>query len=139
MFEAIGLADFDIFFQTAKRLLERDGVFVLHSIGRTRPNPAFNPWIENTSFPAATYPPCPRCCPVERAGFMVSDLEILRLHYARTLRLWRERFLARRNEARELYDERFVRMWEFYLAGSEAGFRIDRMFVFQMQLTRPST
>lgn len=137
MFEAIGLAEFDVFFQTARRLLEHDGVFVLHSIGRTRPNPAFNPWIEKYIFPGSYIPALSEVLPaVERAGFMVSDLEVLRLHYAETLRLWRERFLARRDEARALYDERFVRMWEFYLAGSEAGFRIDRMFIFQMQLTR---
>ncbi len=73
---------------------------------------------------------------VERAGLLVKDLEILPMHYAWTLRAWRERFMANRGKAAEIYDERFCRMWEFYLATSEAAFRHDRLFVFQLQLAR---
>ena len=73
---------------------------------------------------------------IERAGLLVTDTEVLRLHYAETLKIWRERFNARREEARLLYDERFCRMWEFYLAGSETAFRIDGHMVFQIQLTK---
>ncbi len=138
MFEAIGLANFDAFFQTAARLLKREGVFVLHSIGRTRPNPAYNPWIEKYIFPGSYIPALSEVLPAaERAGFMVTDIEILRLHYAETLAHWRRHFLAKREQVLAIYDARFFRMWEFYLAGAEAGFRIDRMFIFQMQLSRP--
>lgn len=138
MFEAIGLGEFDNYFATASRLLKKKGIFVLHSIGRTKPNPAFSPWLEKYIFPGSYIPALSEVLPaVERAGFMVSDIEILRLHYADTLAAWRQRFLAQRDEVLSLYDARFLRMWEFYLCASEAGFRIDRMFIFQLQLCRP--
>lgn len=138
MFEAIGLEAFDTFFQTASRLMAKRGVFVLHSIGRTKPNPAYNPWLQKYIFPGSYIPALSEVLPaVERAGFQVTDVEILRLHYAKTLQHWRSRFLSRREEVLAIYDERFLRMWEFYLAGAEAGFRIDRMFIFQLQLSRP--
>jgi cyclopropane-fatty-acyl-phospholipid synthase len=73
---------------------------------------------------------------IERAGLLICDIEILRLHYAETLKAWRERFLARREEAVRLYDERFARMWEFYLASSEMSFRKQNVMVFQIQLTK---
>ncbi len=137
MFEAIGLKEFDNFFRTAARLMEKEGVFVLHSIGRTKPRPAPNPWMEKYIFPGSYIPSLAEVLPaVERAGFLVADVEILRLHYAQTLRHWRRRFLSKREQVLELFDERFLRMWEFYLCSAEAGFRIDRLFVFQMQLTR---
>ncbi len=137
MFEAIGRKDFDVFFQTAARLLAPKGVFVLHAIGRTRPNRVFSPWIEKYIFPGGYIPALSEVLPaLERAGFLVGDLEVLRHHYADTLKEWRRRFLARRAEVRALFDDRFVRMFDFYLAGSEAGFRVDRMFIFQLQLTR---
>jgi cyclopropane-fatty-acyl-phospholipid synthase len=73
---------------------------------------------------------------VERAGLLVKDIEILPMHYAWTLRLWRERFMANRAAAVRLYDERFCRMWEFYLAASQTGFEYDNLFIFQLQLAR---
>src|SRR5690606_38269554 len=89
MFEAIGLKEFDNFFQTAGRLLARDGVFVLHSIGRTKPRPAPNAWMEKYVFPGSYIPALSEVFPaVERAGFLVSDVEILRLHYAKTFSHW---------------------------------------------------
>jgi cyclopropane-fatty-acyl-phospholipid synthase len=137
MFEAIGKKEFNRFFQTAASLLDRHGVFVLHSIGRTKKNPVPNPWLQRYIFPGSYIPSLSEVLPpIERAGFIVTDLEILRLHYAETLRAWRERFVRRRAEVLELFDERFYRTWEFYLAASEAGFRIDRMFIFQVQLAR---
>src|SRR5262245_22271544 len=78
----------------------------------------------------------PRWPAVERAGLLVTDIEILRLHYAETLKAWRERFLAHREQAERLYDQRFTRMWEFYLAASEMAFREQAMMVFQLQLTK---
>lgn len=137
MFEAIGRKEFDNYFQTTARLLEKSGVFVLHSIGRTKPCTVPSPWMEKYIFPGSYIPALSEVLPAaERAGFLVTDVEILRLHYAETLREWRKRFLSNRATVLEIYDERFLRMWEFYLCAAEAGFRIDRMFIFQLQLTR---
>jgi cyclopropane-fatty-acyl-phospholipid synthase len=138
MFEHVGLRNFDVFFQTCARLLAPRGVFVLHSIGRTKPQLAPSPFLEKYIFPGSYIPALSEVLPeVERAGFLITDIEVLSLHYALTLRAWRERFVARRSEVLALYDARFFRLWEFYLAAAEVGFRMDRMFVFQLQLTRP--
>ena len=138
MFEHVGLRSYDDFFRSVARLLDPRGVCVLHAIGRTRPRPAPSPFIEKYVFPGSYIPALSEVLPAcERAGFLVTDVEVLPLHYALTLREWRRRFLARRDEVLALYDERFLRLWEFYLAASESGFRMDRMFVFQLQLTRP--
>jgi cyclopropane-fatty-acyl-phospholipid synthase len=111
---------------------------VLHSIGRTKPELAPSPFIDKYIFPDSYIPALSEVLPhVERAGFLITDIETLPLHYAATLRAWRERFVARRAEVLALYDERLFRLWEFYLAAAEVGFRMDRMFVFQLQLTRP--
>ncbi len=137
MFEAIGRKSFDVFFQTASRLLARKGVFVLHSIGRTRPLRVQSPWMEKHIFPGSYIPALSEVLPaIERAGLLVGDLEILREHYAETLLAWRDRLKLRRDEVVALYGERFYRMWEFYLAVSEAAFRIDRLFIMQLQLTK---
>ena len=110
---------------------------LLHSIGRNSVPGATNPWIRKYIFPGGYIPSLSEVLPaIERAGLFVTDIEILRLHYADTLRAWRERFMARRDEAAKLYDERFCRMWEFYLAGSETSFRVDGNMVFQLQLAK---
>src|SRR5262249_12463924 len=96
-----------------------------------------NPWIAKYIFPGGYIPALSEVLPaVERAGLLVTDIEILRLHYAETLKAWRERFLAHREEVEKLYDARFTRMWEFYLAASEMAFRQQAMMVFQLQLTK---
>ena len=96
-----------------------------------------NPWIAKYIFPGGYIPALSEVLPaVERAGLLVTDIEILRLHYAETLKAWRERFLAHREDVERLYDARFVRMWEFYLAASEMAFRQQAMMVFQLQLTK---
>jgi cyclopropane-fatty-acyl-phospholipid synthase len=137
MFEHVGASHYDEFFATARRLLKDDGVMLLHSIGRNYVPGATNPWIRKYIFPGGHIPSLSEVLPaVERAGLFVTDIEILRLHYAETLRAWRERFMARRDEAAQLYDERFCRMWEFYLAGSETSFRVDGNMVFQLQLAK---
>ncbi len=137
MFEHVGVTRYDEFFTTARRLLKDDGVMLLHSIGRNYVPGATNPWIRKYIFPGGHIPSLSEVLPaVERAGLFVTDIEILRLHYAETLRAWRERFMARRDEAAKLYDERFCRMWEFYLAGSETSFRVDGNMVFQLQLSK---
>jgi cyclopropane-fatty-acyl-phospholipid synthase len=137
MFEHVGVAHFDEFFANAHRLLKDDGVMLLHAIGRSGTPGATNPWIEKYIFPGGYIPSLSEVyASIERAGLFVTDTEILRLHYAETLKLWRQRFNARRDEARALYDERFCRMWEFYLAGSETSFRVDGHMVFQIQLAK---
>jgi cyclopropane-fatty-acyl-phospholipid synthase len=137
MFEHVGIAYYDAFFQKAADILRHDGVMLLHSIGRMDGPGAANPWIEKYIFPGSYAPALSEVLPsIERAGLMVTDIEILRLHYAETLRLWREQFLARRSEVAQLYDERFCRMWEIYLAGSEVAFRYCGLMVFQIQLAK---
>ena len=119
----------------APMLLADDGVMLLHSIGRSEGPGITNPWIDKYIFPGGYIPALSEVLPaVERAGFLVTDIEILRLHYAETLKHWRERFLAHREDLLKIYDERFVRMWEFYLAASEMAFREQGMMVFQLQL-----
>jgi cyclopropane-fatty-acyl-phospholipid synthase len=137
MFEHVGVDHYDTFFKRCAELLSRDGVMVLHSICRSEGPGITNPWIAKYIFPGGYIPALSEVLPaIERAGLLVCDIEILRLHYAETLKAWRERFLARREEAVRLYDERFARMWEFYLASSEMSFRKQNVMVFQIQLTK---
>ena len=137
MFEHVGVDHYDTFFRRCAELLTDDGLMVLHSIGRSTGPDATSPWIAKYIFPGGYIPALSEVFPaVERAGLLVCDIEILRLHYAETLKAWRERFMARREEAVQLYDERFVRMWEFYLAASEMAFRKQGMMNFQIQLAR---
>jgi cyclopropane-fatty-acyl-phospholipid synthase len=137
MFEHVGVGHFDMFFRKCAQLLADDGVMVLHSIGRSEGPSATNPWIAKYIFPGGYIPSLSEVLPhIEKAGLLTTDIEILRLHYAETLKNWRERFLAHREEVERIYDQRFVRMWEFYLAASEMAFREQNMMVFQIQLTK---
>ncbi|MCA8932317.1 MAG: class I SAM-dependent methyltransferase [Rhodospirillaceae bacterium] len=137
MFEHVGKKNYGEFFSRTYDLLEDDGVFLLHSIGRFgRPAP-INPFMRKYIFPGADVPSLSEVmAAVERVGWQVTDIEILRLHYAMTLEDWYERFQANRAAVAELYDERFCRMWEMYLAGCEMGFRHQDLMVFQMQLAK---
>src|SRR6266566_3956888 len=137
MFEHVGLAFYETYFRRCAELLTDDGVMVLHSIGRLHGPDVTNPWITKYIFPGGYIPALSEVVPaIERAGLVVCDVEILRLHYAETLKAWRERFMARREEAVRLYDERFARMWEFYLAASEMSFRKQGLMNFQIQLAK---
>jgi cyclopropane-fatty-acyl-phospholipid synthase len=137
MFEHVGVDFYETYFRRCAELLSDDGVMVLHSIGRSDPPNVTNPWIAKYIFPGGYIPALSEVIPViERVGLMVCDIEILRLHYAETLRAWRERFMARREEAVGLYDERFVRMWEFWPASSEMAFRKQNLMNFQIQVTK---
>jgi cyclopropane-fatty-acyl-phospholipid synthase len=137
MFEHVGVGHYDLFFRKCRELLDDRGILLLHSIGRSEGPDVTNPWIAKYIFPGGYIPALSEVLPaVERAGLLVTDIEILRLHYAETLKAWRQRFLAHRDQAERLYDGRFVRMWEFYLAVAEMAFRIRAMMVFQLQLTR---
>jgi cyclopropane-fatty-acyl-phospholipid synthase len=137
MFEHVGVGYYDTYFRKCAELLSRDGVMLLHSIGRSEGPGITNPWIAKYIFPGGYIPALSEVLPaIERAGFLVNDIEILRLHYAETLKHWRDRFLAHRDDLKKVYDERFTRMWEFYLAASEMTFREQNMMVFQIQLTK---
>ncbi len=137
MFEHVGVGYYDEYFRNCARLLKDDGVMLLHSIGRTDMPGSTNPFIAKYIFPGGYIPALSEVIPaIERAGLIVTDVEILRLHYAETLKHWRERFMAQRDKVVEIMDEAFLRMWEFYLAGSEASFRVGDMMVFQIQLTK---
>jgi len=137
MFEHVGVTHYQAFFDQIAKLLKDDGVALLHSIGRSDGPGITNPFIEKYIFPGGYIPSLSEVLPaIERAGLMVADIEILRLHYALTLRAWRNAFMARRDEAKHLMGERFCRMWEFYLAGSELAFRHQGMMVFQIQLIK---
>jgi cyclopropane-fatty-acyl-phospholipid synthase len=137
MFEHVGVVHYPVFFRKVKELLAEDGVALLHSIGRHDGPGATNPWLRKYIFPGGYSPAISEVVPVvERTGLWVTDIEILRLHYAETLRAWRQRFNANRERVRALYDERFCRMWEFYLAGSEVAFRQQGHMNFQMQLAK---
>lgn len=137
MFEHVGAKHYDEFFDKTRKLLAPDGVFLLHTIGRTSPPGGTNSWLRKYIFPGGYTPAMSEVMTaIERSGLIVNDVEVLRLHYAETLRHWRERFVAHWDEAARLYDERFCRMWEFYLAGCEAAFRFQDQVVFQFQITR---
>jgi cyclopropane-fatty-acyl-phospholipid synthase len=137
MFEHVGVGYYETFFHRCTELLADDGVMLLSSTGRSDGPNATCPWISKYIFPGGYIPALSEVLPaVERAGLLVTDIEILRLHYADTLRAWQRRFNAHRETVEELYDERFVRMWEFYLAGSEMAFRKQGMMVFQLQLAK---
>lgn len=136
MFEHVGRPNYQAYFDAVARLLKPDGVALIHAIGRPERG-VTNAWIAKYIFPGGYSPALSEVLPaVERAGLIVTDIEILRLHYAETLAHWRRRFAAHRAEVAALYDERFCRMWEFYLGIAEQSFRARRQFVWQLQLAR---
>lgn len=135
MFEHVGVARYDEFFAKVFGLLEDDGVAVLHSIGHMSPPGTASPWLRKYIFPHAYSPAMSEVfAATERQRLWVTDVEVLRIHYADTIREWHRRFEANRAQIADLYDERFCRMWEFYLTGVEMMFRHGSQMVFQMQL-----
>ncbi|XAO70681.1 MAG: cyclopropane-fatty-acyl-phospholipid synthase family protein [Acetobacteraceae bacterium] len=137
MFEHVGINHYDAFFQTVARSLNPDGVALIHAIGRSDGPGSTNPWINKYIFPGGYSPALSEVLPsIERSGLWLTDCEILRLHYAKTLSAWRVRFSKNRDQIRALYDERFCRMFEFYLTGAELAFRLQGHMNFQLQLTR---
>lgn len=135
MFEHVGTAHYDEFFATIAQSLKKNGVAVIHSIGRRSPPGGMDPWISRYIFPGSYVPSLSQVLPaVERSGLWATDIEILRLHYADTLQHWYKRFQQNRARACAIYDERFCRMWEFYLAACEMMFRQGDLMVFQIQL-----
>jgi cyclopropane-fatty-acyl-phospholipid synthase len=137
MLEHVDRPNFTMYFNQIARLLTDDGVAVIHAIGRSEGPGVTQPWIAKHVFPGGYIPALSETlAAVERAGLLVADIEILRLHYAKTLRAWRHRFLAERPQIAAARGETFCRMWEFYLAASEVGFRYAGHMVFQLQLSK---
>jgi cyclopropane-fatty-acyl-phospholipid synthase len=137
MFEHVGLNNFGEFFGAVRRLLADHGIALLHTIGKKADPGPINAWMERYIFPGAYLPALSELAPViERHQFWLTDLEVLRLHYADTLAAWHKRFQAKRAEIAKLYDERFCRMWEFYLQACEVSFRQGDFVVFQLQLAK---
>jgi len=137
MFEHVGVRYYRAFFHAVRSLLADDGVALLHTIGRSDPPGDTNAWLRKYIFPGGYCPALSEImAAVERERLVLCDAEVLRLHYAETLKLWHERFQAHRADIAAMLDERFCRMWEFYLVGSEMAFRHDDQVVFQLQLAR---
>src|SRR5262245_4071154 len=140
MFEHVGVSHYGTYFKKVRELLSENGVALIHTIGRSEPPAVTNPFIAKYIFPGGYIPALSEVvAAIERSHLMITDIEILRLHYAETLRAWRERFLANWDKAAAILDERFCRMWEFYLSGSEAAFRYQGLVVFQLQLAKRVT
>ncbi len=137
MFEHVGAGHYVEFFRTLKDLLADDGVALLHSIGCMERPGVTNPWLRKYIFPGGYAPALSEVtAAVEKAGLWITDIEVLRLHYANTLREWNRAFQANRDKVKEIYDERFCRMWEFYLQGCEVSFRHITQMVFQLQISK---
>lgn len=137
MFEHVGVPYYEAFFERINRNLKSDGVMLLHTIGSANGAALGNEWISKYIFPGGYVPSLSEVTPaIEKAGLIVTDIEILRLHYAETLRHWRERFIANWDSVKSDYDDTFFRMWEFYLAVSEMGFRYLGISVFQIQIAK---
>jgi cyclopropane-fatty-acyl-phospholipid synthase len=137
MFEHVGIGHYSEFFANCQQLLKPDGAMVLHSINRSDGPGVTSAWIHKYIFPGGYVPALSEVLPhLERSGLYVTDIEILRLHYAETLRHWARRFAGNREKAKAIYDERFCRMWEFYLAASECAFRFGGMNNFQIQFCK---
>jgi cyclopropane-fatty-acyl-phospholipid synthase len=137
MFEHVGVGHYGEFFAKVNDLMTDDGVMLLHSIGHMSPPGTASPWLRKYIFPGAYSPALSEVFPaVENNSLWVTDLEFLRVHYATTLRHWHDRFEKNRAAVAEMYDERFCRMWEFYLISAEMMFRTGSQEVFHMQLAR---
>ena len=137
MFEHVGLPHYRAFFRKIQQLLTEDGIALIHSIGRADCPGTTYPWLRKYIFPEGYAPALSEVLPaVERSRLFAGDIEILHLHYAQTLAAWHERFGRNREAIRQLYDERFCRMWEFFLVGAEMDFRYLGTMVFQIQLAK---
>lgn len=137
MFEHVGVPHYREYFRTVNARLNPDGVALIHTIGRAAPPSYTSPWITKYIFPGGYIPALSETmAAIEKEGLYETDIEIWRLHYAETLRHWYERFMTNIDRVREIYDERFCRMWRFYLVASEMTFREARQCVFHLQLAR---
>ena len=140
MFEHVGRKFYSKYFNTIYKLLKKDGVALIHTIGSVNPPRDPHPWITKYIFPGGYTPSLSEVInPIENSGLIISDIEVLRMHYAHTLRNWKERFLNKKDRVLNMFDEKFFRMWEFYLTGCEMAFKWGDQVVFQFQLTKNYT
>jgi cyclopropane-fatty-acyl-phospholipid synthase len=137
MFEHVGRKFYKTYFDTVSKLLVEDGVALIHTIGSVNPPRSPQPWITKYIFPGGYTPSLSEVAyPIEKSGLILSDIEVLRKHYSHTLRHWKDRFLSKKSEILEMFDEKFFRMWEFYLVSCEMAFKWGDLVVFQFQLTK---
>ena len=137
MFEHVGRKFYKTFFKKIHEILNEDGIALLHTIGSVNPPRSPQPWITRYIFPGGYTPSLSEVTiPIEKSGLILSDLEILRMHYSHTLRHWKERFIKNKDKVLKIFDEKFFRIWEFYLTSCETAFRWGDQVVFQMQLTK---
>ncbi len=137
MFEHVGRKFYRTYFNKVAKMLNNDGVALIHTIGSVNPPRDPQPWITKYIFPGGYTPSLSQIArPIEDSGLITSDIEVLRIHYAHTLRNWKERFLTKKDKVLEMFDEKFLRMWEFYLASCEMAFKWGDLVVFQLQLTK---
>tara|TARA_Y100001970_G_scaffold108327_1_gene135482 strand:- start:1626 stop:2819 length:1194 start_codon:yes stop_codon:yes gene_type:complete len=140
MFEHVGRKFYGKYFNKVSDLLSDDGVALIHTIGSVNTPRDPHPWITKYIFPGGYTPSLSEVArPIENSGLIISDMEVLRMHYAHTLRNWKERFIGKKDEVLTMFDEKFFRMWEFYLAGCEMAFKWGDQVVFQFQLTKKLT
>ncbi len=137
MFEHVGRKFYSKYFNKVFDFLNEDGVALIHTIGSINPPRGPQPWITKYIFPGGYTPSLSEVSlPIEKSGLIISDLEVLRAHYAHTIRNWKDRFMSKKEQVLEMFDEKFFRMWEFYLVGCEMSFKWSDQVVFQFQLTK---
>ena len=140
MFEHVGRKFYKKFFKQVNKLLNYNGVSLIHTIGSVNPPRGPHPWVTKYIFPGGYTPSLSEVTtPIEKAGLIVSDIEVLKLHYSHTLRHWKENCIKNKVKITEMYDEKFFRMWEFYLTGCEIAFKWGDQVVYQFQLTKNYT
>ncbi len=140
MFEHVGRKFYNTYFNTVSKLLDEKGIALIHTIGSVNPPRDPQPWITKYIFPGGYTPSLSQIAsPIENSGLVLSDIEVLRMHYSHTLRHWKERFLSKKHNVLEMFDEKFFRMWEFYLTGCEMAFKWGDQVVFQFQLSKKFT
>ncbi len=140
MFEHVGRKFYKTYFKTVNKLLNDDGAALIHTIGSIDQPREPHPWITKYIFPGGYTPSLSEVVgPIEKSGLIISDIEVLRMHYSHTLRHWKERFMGKKEEVLAMFDEKFLRMWEFYLTGCEMAFKWGDQVVFQFQLSKKLT
>ncbi len=137
MLEHVGRKFYNTYFNQVSKLLDYKGIALIHTIGSSKPPRDPHPWITKYIFPGGYTPSLSEVArPIENSGLVITDIEVLRMHYAHTLRHWKERFLSKKESVLDMFDEKFYRMWEFYLASCEMTFKWGDQVVFQMQLSK---
>ena len=140
MFEHVGRKFYKTYFNQVSKLLKNEGVALIHTIGSVLPPRDPHPWITKYIFPGGYAPSLSEVAnPIEKSGLVITDMEVLRMHYSHTLRNWKERFLGKKEQVLAMFDEKFFRMWEFYLASCEMAFKWGDQVVFQFQLSKKLT